>query len=206
MDRSIHDQFVIVAVLNEPTRRRDLVLNLLEMWCALLFKTIQFRDLEEWLDADLYDVNLDEAIIPLNVALPIDHGDSEASLKAFDSLRDSDEPLAKNYYKDLKRGRLRPRASTRRRSRQTTPVVEKMTASPTEEKRDAGNRPEAESGSAAQSSNNDSALEAAGGEAAGRADGGNDVATGVVIGVFSVVATVWIRRLLWSTYAGGREG
>lgn len=84
--------------------RPDLVMNVLETWCCLLFRSLPKATLEEWLGSDL-----EEGLPSLNVALPLDTGDEMASKTAFDLLKDADEGLAKEYYWDMKKGRLRPK-------------------------------------------------------------------------------------------------
>jgi hypothetical protein len=79
-------------------------MNVLEMWCCLLFRSLPKPSLEEWLGS-----GLEEGITSLNLALPLDMGDERASKASAELLRDADDPLAKEYYKDTERGRLRPR-------------------------------------------------------------------------------------------------
>jgi hypothetical protein len=79
-------------------------MNVLETWCCLLFRSLPKATLEEWLGSDL-----EEGLPSLNVALPLDTGDEMASKTAFDLLKDADEVLAKEYYWDMKKGRLRPK-------------------------------------------------------------------------------------------------
>jgi hypothetical protein len=79
-------------------------MNVLETWCCLLFRSLPRATLEEWLGS-----GLEEGIPSLNIALPLDTGDEMASKTAFELLREADEVLAKNYYWDMKKGRLRPK-------------------------------------------------------------------------------------------------
>jgi hypothetical protein len=79
-------------------------MNVLETWCCLLFRSLPKATLEEWLDS-----GLEEGIPSLNIALPLDTGDEMASKTAFELLREADETLAKEYYWNMKKGRLRPK-------------------------------------------------------------------------------------------------
>jgi len=108
---------VTVATLCHPTEDDSLVLNILEMWCCMLFKTLQPHHMEEWLDAKLCSIDIRAG--PLNVALPLDYGDHISSKVALELLKESDDQLAREYYTDVKKGRLRPRPSSARKSRKT---------------------------------------------------------------------------------------
>lgn len=79
-------------------------MNVLETWCCLLFRSLPRATLEEYLGSGLED-----GIPSLNIALPLDTGDEMASKTAFELLRHADEELAKAYYWDMKKGRLRPK-------------------------------------------------------------------------------------------------
>lgn len=104
VDRSSKDVFVVLATLTKPVEKSDLVLNVLETWCCLLFRSLPKATLEEWLGT-----GLEEGIPSLNIALPLDTGDEMASKTAFELLKHSEEVLAKEYYWDTKKGRLRPK-------------------------------------------------------------------------------------------------
>lgn len=120
-DRSVHDRFVILANLDDNPRTTTaselrIVLNLLEMWCCLLFRCLPVQTLERWLqDEDFYDVSFDGPVLTLNVASPLDMGDSLASSKAFELLKESNDDLARQYYADVRQGGiLRPKASSKK--------------------------------------------------------------------------------------------
>jgi hypothetical protein len=119
MDRSISDRFIVLATLRQATSRPDLVMNLLEMWCCLLFRSLPADSLEEWIgkpeDGD-FDVP------SLNVALPLDSGDDRASKRAIEWLKDARDSLAREYYADVKKGRLRPKPAILTRPTLTTPI------------------------------------------------------------------------------------
>jgi hypothetical protein len=107
------DTFVILAQLRENTQS-DLVLNLLEKWMALCFKTLPDGTLEAWLgpapggNRESSGVGLEsKKIFGLNVASPLDQGDKEASKGAFRMLKDSTDEMAKEYYWDIRK-RKRP--------------------------------------------------------------------------------------------------
>ncbi|KAE9974380.1 hypothetical protein EG328_003895 [Venturia inaequalis] len=102
VDRSTKDTFVVLATLTKPVEKSDLVLNVLETWCCLLFRSLPKATLEEWLGT-----GLEEGIPSLNIALPLDTGDEMASKTAFELLKGSGEVLAREYYWDVKKGRLR---------------------------------------------------------------------------------------------------
>lgn len=104
VDRSSKDTFVVLATLTKPVEKSDLVLNVLETWCCLLFRSLPKATLEEWLGK-----GLEEGIPSLNIALPLDTGDEMASKTAFELLKCSEEVLAREYYWDVKKGRLRPK-------------------------------------------------------------------------------------------------
>ncbi|QDS67582.1 hypothetical protein FKW77_003588 [Venturia effusa] len=104
VDRSSKDIFVVLATITKPIEKSDLVLNVLETWCCLLFRSLPKPTLEDWLGN-----GLEEGIPSLNVALPLDTGDEMASKTAFELLKQSDEVLAREYYWDMKKGRLRPK-------------------------------------------------------------------------------------------------
>ncbi|TID27473.1 hypothetical protein E2P81_ATG00230 [Venturia nashicola] len=104
VDRSGKDMFVVLATLTKPVEKSDLVLNVLETWCCLLFRSLPKATLEEWLGT-----GLEEGIPSLNIALPLDTGDEMASKTAFELLKHSEEELAREYYWDMKKGRLRPK-------------------------------------------------------------------------------------------------
>jgi hypothetical protein len=111
MDRSISDRFVVLATLKRATSRPDFVMNLLEMWCCLLFRSLPLNALEEWIQGEEeFYLNVPS----LNVALPLDNGDDKASKRAINWLKDARDPLARGYYTDVQSGRLRPRPSIRR--------------------------------------------------------------------------------------------
>ena len=109
MDRSTDDQYVVLAVIREACERSDLVLNLLEMWIALWLGTLPDEVMEAWLGQrpECEDEESDEdQVLGLNVAEPLDQGDSEAWKPAFNMLKDSGDEMTKEYYWNV---RKRPR-------------------------------------------------------------------------------------------------
>jgi hypothetical protein len=114
MDRSISDKFVILATLNEACDDAPLVINLLEMWCCVMFGTLPGAMLKEWALLGLAPAEGNRRLAVtnngLNIALPLDTGDEMASKAAFPALRNSKDSLARNYYWDAVRGNLRPKA------------------------------------------------------------------------------------------------
>ncbi|KIW03248.1 uncharacterized protein PV09_05469 [Verruconis gallopava] len=115
VDRSAGDTYVVLAQLRENTRS-DLVLNLLEMWMALWLGTLPDETLNDWLGpVDLRGESAGtkkrrENVFGLNVAVPLDQGDSEASTRAFQMLKDAKDDLAREYFWDI---RKRPRPVVR---------------------------------------------------------------------------------------------
>jgi hypothetical protein len=112
MDRSTSDTFIILAQLKETTQS-DLVLNLLEMWMALCFKTMPDEIVEAWLgpypsrNHRGHGIGVDTGkIYGLNVASPLDQGDKEAWKGSFQMCKESRDEMAREYFWDTKR---RPR-------------------------------------------------------------------------------------------------
>jgi hypothetical protein len=123
-DRSMYDRFVVLADLDDfprPTTSSNirLILNLLEMWCCLLFRCLPAQTLNTWLhEEDFYDISFDGPVRSLNVALPLDMGDGLASSKAFELLKESPDELARQYHADVRKGGiLRPKAVPRPRKK-----------------------------------------------------------------------------------------
>lgn len=135
MDQSKWDNFVIAAVLPatlppalDTPEKRALLLNVLEMWCALLFKTLQLRDLIQWSPPSRAS---DRAKCPwfgLNMQLPIEHAgqiDKREGLSWTkhwaDVLAASEDPVALEYRRvNLLRGqRQNEEVVTRPFGRQT---------------------------------------------------------------------------------------
>lgn len=109
MEQSSSDSFVILAALTASStqpgmQRPDLVLNILEMWCCLLFQTLQPAQLEEWLPPGC---EVRENVGRLNVALPLDQGGTRAARCTIKLLKDSRDPLVHEYY-DLVRRKPSP--------------------------------------------------------------------------------------------------
>ncbi|ORY63366.1 uncharacterized protein BCR38DRAFT_436677 [Pseudomassariella vexata] len=111
IDRSKWNNFVVLAVLPplaDPAleSRADLVMNVLEMWCALLFRTLQGETLGEWLPAGWvgHGTKGENGMgmvcnwYPLNLKLPLDQG--VATFEGGDwmtRLNASEDPLAREY-------------------------------------------------------------------------------------------------------------
>jgi hypothetical protein len=119
LDRSEQDQFVVLATMKLSVNREDaeIVLNLLEMWCALMFGSLQSVQMNEWLGDEFHWRRLDlKDVAGLNVALPLDNRDNEASIESFERLKDSPDELSQRYYSDVRKGALRAKAPPRRTS------------------------------------------------------------------------------------------
>lgn len=107
MDRSIADEYVVLCTVREACERDDLVLNLLEMWMALWIGTLPAQIMEAWLGTPDGVEKLDtNEVYGLNVAEPLDQGDSEAWKSSFNALRESQDDMARDYFWDV---RKRPR-------------------------------------------------------------------------------------------------
>jgi hypothetical protein len=109
VDASTGDTYVVLAQLRETTQS-DLVLNLLEMWMALCFRTLPGEVLDAWLGAAPNEsrrrsgVREDEKkVFGLNVASPLDQGDKEAWKGAFQMLKGSRDAMAREYFWDTKK-------------------------------------------------------------------------------------------------------
>lgn len=107
MEHSSWNNFVVLAVLPPPAGSLPpwlrgggpaLVLNILEMWCALMFKSLPPSTLDEWLPEKHAEADKPRWHT-LNLALPLDQGDQEygASEDWGDRLRKSNDPLARGY-------------------------------------------------------------------------------------------------------------
>lgn len=85
-----------------PENGPELILNILEMWCALMFRTLPRSTLEEWLP-DKKMLAETEQWYGLNLALPLDQGEPEA-VQSEDwaaVMRTSSDPLARSYVNEM---------------------------------------------------------------------------------------------------------
>lgn len=110
MQDSKWDHFLIFAVLPKalPVRlatdeKRALLLNVLEMWCALLFHTLQPQDLAKWCPPS-HQPSTTPLWFGLNMQLPIEHAggiERKAGLSWTkhwaDVLNTSVDPMAQEY-------------------------------------------------------------------------------------------------------------
>lgn len=69
----------------------DLLLNVLEMWMCLVFRSLPDETLGEWLPNG---VKIEGGFGGLNIAAPVDHGEKE---REWVDLSDSDDPLVREY-------------------------------------------------------------------------------------------------------------
>lgn len=105
-DRSTSDCFVVLATLPEspmPSSITQCLLNILEMRCCLIYRTLQKRHLLEYLPKNAY---LKDANVHLNVALSLHQSFVEYELndkQSFEELRFSRDPLILEYYRSMKR-------------------------------------------------------------------------------------------------------
>ncbi|KAF2842397.1 hypothetical protein M501DRAFT_413611 [Patellaria atrata CBS 101060] len=105
VEDSTWDTFVILATIPSPLKALShghdnasvaLLLNVLEMWCALMLRTLQPAQAEQYLPPG--EAVEESTWFPLNVASPIDHGDSTVQRMWSDTLIDSRDKLAVFYH------------------------------------------------------------------------------------------------------------
>jgi hypothetical protein len=143
MDRSSSDSFFVLATVDySPSGQTNLALNILEMYCALLLRTLPASEVDGWLNSLASaaeptpsangDAPASPAAVswhPLNIALPIDQGLDDpilaATAIALLNTPDADD-LAKEYYAALKSGIFR---------RPVSPQVSSPWASPRRQRR-----------------------------------------------------------------------
>ncbi|KAH7095856.1 hypothetical protein FB567DRAFT_460932 [Paraphoma chrysanthemicola] len=108
MQQSIYNAIGLVAVLPSPNMGNhalpgmdcpDLLLNILEMWTCLIFRTLPPQTLEEWLPSDgtittRKKSGLEGEFGGLNIACPLDHGEKT---RDWLDLSDSDDALIRDY-------------------------------------------------------------------------------------------------------------
>jgi hypothetical protein len=201
MDRSMGDRFVVLATFTERVSRPDLALNILEMWCALLLRTLPMETLCDWLSDD---VEHQVSWMPLNVASPLDHGDELKSRGAFELLKDAEDGLARTYYADVKKGFLRPRASPRNTSRigrmksaPITPVPLRWSSNATIAIRDEGRGESAEEVGQVPKADRPSQPNAP--QLPSLVDERNELALGMAIGMAASLGLFWVRTLVQNT-------
>lgn len=112
------DAFVILAVLpkslpldfHQTEEKKILLINVLEMWCALLFHTLQQKDMQRWHMYRRYGHSGTDGKRPwhgLNIASPLAQGsegrkaDGQWAQHCSEILATSDDPLAKAYAEAL---------------------------------------------------------------------------------------------------------
>ncbi|KAF2034962.1 hypothetical protein EK21DRAFT_55297 [Setomelanomma holmii] len=108
MQQSVYNAIGLVAVLPSPNMGNhalpgmdspDLLLNILEMWTCLIFRTLPTQTLEEWLPSDgtintSRRMGLEGEFGGLNIASPLDHGEKQ---REWLDLSDSPDPLIRDY-------------------------------------------------------------------------------------------------------------
>jgi hypothetical protein len=101
----MESQFILLAKLNVEVPTPGLLLNLLEVWCYLIFQTLTKRSVARYLPEDV------EVICPgihLNVATPVqrrvyDEQDKDTSVrKSFADSYRSANPFIQQYYRSLR--------------------------------------------------------------------------------------------------------
>ncbi|KAH7080416.1 hypothetical protein BKA63DRAFT_590963 [Paraphoma chrysanthemicola] len=108
MQQSIYNAIGLVAVLPSPSTGnhalpgmdcQDLLLNVLEMWTCLIFRTLPPQTLEQWLPSDgtvtsRRKSGLEGEFGGLNIACPLDHGEKT---RDWLDLSDTDDALIRDY-------------------------------------------------------------------------------------------------------------
>ena len=108
MQQSIYNSIGLAAQIPSPNMGNhalpgmdapDLLLNVLEMWMCLVFRTLPVQSLETWLPSD-GTVNKSRKqgqegeFGGLNIACPLDHGEKQ---REWLDLSESDDPLVRDY-------------------------------------------------------------------------------------------------------------
>lgn len=108
MQQSIYNAIGLAAVIPSPNMGNqtlpgmdspDLLLNVLETWMCLVFRTLPKQLLEEWLPDDgtinkSRKEGQEGAFGGLNIACPLDHGEKQ---REWLDLSESDDPLIRDY-------------------------------------------------------------------------------------------------------------
>ncbi|KAF2279625.1 uncharacterized protein EI97DRAFT_359341, partial [Westerdykella ornata] len=111
MHNSVFDVFSVLATLPSPFSpssqtlpgmdQPDLLLNVLEAWCCLLFRCLPPKLLKECLPPGIRAESKDLQNVALNVANPLDQGD-KGSMQWVD-LSGTQDPLIQEYLKEVER-------------------------------------------------------------------------------------------------------
>lgn len=111
MQNSRWDHFIILAVLPpDPTaagfspKEQALLLNMLEMWCALLFSTLRPDTMGLW-HQDGAGAGAGRPWVGLNFTCPLDQGGSAKYVNWRQALSESKDPLANAYVRNVLDGR-----------------------------------------------------------------------------------------------------
>ena len=115
LEWSIYNVFGVLAVLPSGgygnavpgMDHPELVMNVLEMWMCLMFRTLPEDTLKEWLPDDVLvdkkKLTAKEGVVGgLNVASPLDQG-VEMKERDFVDLSEEDDPIIRDYLKDVRR-------------------------------------------------------------------------------------------------------
>jgi len=115
LEWSIYNVFGVLAVLPSGgygnavpgMDHPDLMMNVLEMWMCLVFRSLPEDTLKEWLPDDILvekkRLTAKEGIVGgLNVASPLDQG-VEMKEREFVDLSEEDDPVIRDYLKDVQR-------------------------------------------------------------------------------------------------------
>lgn len=104
-----------------------LLMNVLELWMCLVFRSLPMQVLEEWLPDDgsverKRKVGKEGVVGGLNVACPLDQGRED---RAFVDLSDDEDPLVRAYLKEVRRKRRDERVEEDEIVRRKEAYVEK---------------------------------------------------------------------------------
>jgi hypothetical protein len=113
LEWSVYNVFGVIAVLPHNSHgvvgmdEPGLVMNVLEMWMCLVFRTLPEDILKAWLPDDILvdkkRLTAKEGVVGgLNVASPLDQG-VEMKDRAFVDLSEEDDPVIRDYLKDVQR-------------------------------------------------------------------------------------------------------
>jgi hypothetical protein len=100
--------FVLLAEIpvSQEVPVPGLLLNVLEMWCCLIFRTLTKKNLEKYLPEDL---SIPRSRMHLNVALPLhqelaSQDGAVTRKKSFAELFHAADPMIQQYYRSMRKG------------------------------------------------------------------------------------------------------
>ncbi|KAK2608247.1 hypothetical protein N8I77_006871 [Diaporthe amygdali] len=115
MHNSRWDYFFVLAVLPPgPTaagfsrREQALLLNMLQMWCTLLFSTVQISTMAQWHEYGVKSLNIGRPWFGLNLECPLDKGGPVKYVNWGQFLNRSDDPLANDFLLEMSNRKQEP--------------------------------------------------------------------------------------------------